>query len=490
MALNIPMPGLPGDALLKGINTGSQMFSRIMQPIIQREQLAEQGKYHQGSLAEQGKYHGGLLKHYEDRLKQEAIHQAQQMALAKQKEARLWAMAPLQRQVELLRMRALQEKLDPNHEVNQIKRLYELANNPEYANQSLAGNQNIQPNNELLRDKLSAMGMFGQNNESMTGKGQFPMQEQMEAPEYPIPETTSKVNESSKPNLMQMIVGGALKKRTGVNPFAINKESALTGAARDAESMKLLAEREGKNSETYKMAEAIQRDKKQMHEDLSAIRQRQANGLKPGDTEIKDQQTGQVIGFRKQTTDKQKEAAKNTILFNQLYPLVQGSAKLSGPGATARFEEAARTYHTNPNSKKIIDDLLIADKAASTTAVTEASRFNAGHTNQTFNRLVDTLKSEDIPKKLKKWIKEYGIPAEANIKADKRWQEELNKAEKLANSRIPATMDYYFDPDKQFAHQQEQQNAENPSNEKIKVWDNIDNKWVEITQEEFDKDRS
>ena len=234
------------------------------------------------------------------------------------------------------------------------------------------------------------------------------------------------------------------------------KEHTLTGPAREAESMRELRDKYGANSREVKDAEAIQRANIQRQEDLSTIRHRQMNGLKPGDTEIKEPNTGEVIGFRKQTTDKQKEQAKNTTLFNQLYPLVfNGASILSGPGATEKLYNAARSYKTNPASKKIIDDFLIAEKAATTTAVTEAARFGAGRTNQTFNRFVETLKSEDIPTKLKKWIKEFGIPYEANLKAGQRWQKELNKAEKLANKQIPATMDYYFDPDRQFAHEQE-----------------------------------
>lgn len=238
-------------------------------------------------------------------------------------------------------------------------------------------------------------------------------------------------------------------------------EGKLTGIAKNAESMKLLADKYGKDSEVYKNAQAERKAEIQRKEDLSDIRHRQLNGLKPGDTEIKDPKTGDTIGFNKQTTDKQKEFAKNTILFNELYPLVyKGASILSGPGATARLEQAARTYKTNPASKKLIDDFLIADKAATTTAVTEAARFGAGKTNQTFNRFVETLKAEDIHPKLKKWIKEFEIPYEANLTAGIRWQNELNKAEKKANKNIPATMPYYFDPEKQFEHEQEQMNSQ------------------------------
>lgn len=233
-------------------------------------------------------------------------------------------------------------------------------------------------------------------------------------------------------------------------------ENTLTGPARDAESMRILRDKYGKDSPEVKEAEADINFKRQRNEDLSDIRHRQLNGLKAGDTEIKDPTTGETIGFKKQTTDKQKEMAKNIVLFNELYPLVfKGAGILSGPGATLKLAEAARTYKTNPESKKLIDDFNIALKALTTTAVTEAARFGAGRTNQTFNRFVETLKAEDIPATFKKLIKEYEIPYEANVKAGYAWQKILNNAEKKANKQIPATMDYYFDPERQFAYEQE-----------------------------------
>jgi len=42
MALNIPMPESPGTSLIQGLDTGSSMMSRIMQPIIERERLKQQ----------------------------------------------------------------------------------------------------------------------------------------------------------------------------------------------------------------------------------------------------------------------------------------------------------------------------------------------------------------------------------------------------------------------------------------------------------------
>lgn len=58
MATGIPLPGQPGEALLKGIDTGSSMFTRMMQPIIQREDMQRQWKQHLDQLALQKQSQG------------------------------------------------------------------------------------------------------------------------------------------------------------------------------------------------------------------------------------------------------------------------------------------------------------------------------------------------------------------------------------------------------------------------------------------------
>lgn len=42
MALNIPMPDSPGDSLIKGLDAGSTLMSRMMQPILERERIKQQ----------------------------------------------------------------------------------------------------------------------------------------------------------------------------------------------------------------------------------------------------------------------------------------------------------------------------------------------------------------------------------------------------------------------------------------------------------------
>lgn len=135
MALNIPMPGQPGDALLKGIDTGSQMFARLMQPIIQREQLAEQGQYHKGQLT-----------HQQRALEEQMRQHQQNYALKQMVEQRMASMAPLQRQAEMLRIENLKNKLDPNYEFNQFKNIAD-----KFSGGESGFNADVLKNNPMLR---------------------------------------------------------------------------------------------------------------------------------------------------------------------------------------------------------------------------------------------------------------------------------------------------------------------------------------------------
>ncbi len=97
MAINVPMPELPGTAFLKGIDTGSSMFTRLMQPILQREQ--------QKQLDEHFKKEFGL--------KQAASSRAA-------------ALQPLQRQMLEQQLLGLKHKNDPMYEINQWKALQDM----------------------------------------------------------------------------------------------------------------------------------------------------------------------------------------------------------------------------------------------------------------------------------------------------------------------------------------------------------------------------
>lgn len=51
MPTRIPLPGLPGDALLKGLESGSGMFARLMQSKLQQQQLQQAQQQHMQNYA-------------------------------------------------------------------------------------------------------------------------------------------------------------------------------------------------------------------------------------------------------------------------------------------------------------------------------------------------------------------------------------------------------------------------------------------------------
>jgi len=54
MATNIPLPGLMGDSFLKGMDSGSSMFQRMMQPILEREKQKQQDAQFRANEARMG----------------------------------------------------------------------------------------------------------------------------------------------------------------------------------------------------------------------------------------------------------------------------------------------------------------------------------------------------------------------------------------------------------------------------------------------------
>jgi hypothetical protein len=94
MALNIPMPGAPGQSFLRGIDTGGNLFSRMMQPVLSREKMNQLGQQFQQEQAQK-----------QDQFMQE-------LALRKQAEARMGANMGLNRQ--LLQQQIMEHELKTN----------------------------------------------------------------------------------------------------------------------------------------------------------------------------------------------------------------------------------------------------------------------------------------------------------------------------------------------------------------------------------------
>jgi hypothetical protein len=97
MALQIPMPGLPGDALLKGMATGGNLFTQMINPVLQREKQKQMQEQFDKDLA-----------------------------LRKQQEARLAANLGINRKILEQQLINWRHKNDPMYELNQFAALQNM----------------------------------------------------------------------------------------------------------------------------------------------------------------------------------------------------------------------------------------------------------------------------------------------------------------------------------------------------------------------------
>ncbi len=497
MALNIPLPDLPGTGFLKGVDTGSSMFSKLMNPVVQRENMARQWKQHLDSLA----------------LQKAAAGRASQAASDAHKLAIM--------------------KLDPDYEINQLKRMLaafsggkakqetqEQSYMPSIQKYFGREGEQVPPETEGMESEIARAPQFPSISyapESFIPEIYDPIAGTMQKKEQPLnsfiqsampglggvqAESIPAINEQavspyeaakSSDNGLNMdaikkspILRGWFKKHFGIDPGAptaqtpeeklleklqlhqenrlfdiehpTNKEAALSGPARDAASLAKLKKDAGENSEVYQNAKAQYDAQIDAKKDLRDIRARTKAGLKPGEKEFFDPQTGAPLGKEIPLTAKEREAEEGNILFNEFFPYVyKGGSPFSGEGSIGRLEQAAAHYKTDPKAAQLFDDLLLSDKMLAATTVNEASTLKAGRTNRTYGMLKESLESQDIPKLIKKLIKEYKIPASAQLKASMRYQEILSNGRKKARKGTPATQKLYYDPELQAKNEAEKE---------------------------------
>lgn len=156
MALNIPNTDLPGNSFLKGVDTGSTMFSRLMQPVLEREKQ-----------------------------KQQAEQFAQELALRKQAAARAGANSDLQRQIMQENLLKLKHSNDPKWAMQQLQEKLDYI-------QGL-GNKGGQPGNAQQMgaaqqpQNVSLMDMLGQDpQETPQGQGAMMPQEEQTPQMQPL----------------------------------------------------------------------------------------------------------------------------------------------------------------------------------------------------------------------------------------------------------------------------------------------------------------
>src|ERR1700679_2255935 len=114
MALNIPNTDLPGNSFLKGIDTGSTMFSRLMQPVLEREKQ-----------------------------KQQAEQFAQELALRKHAESRMGANSDLQRKILEENYLKLKHSNDPKWAMQQLQEKLDYIQNLGKQGGAPQGGQNM-----------------------------------------------------------------------------------------------------------------------------------------------------------------------------------------------------------------------------------------------------------------------------------------------------------------------------------------------------------
>ncbi len=181
MALNIPNTDLPGNSFLKGVDTGSTMFSRLMQPVLEREKQ-----------------------------KQQAEQFAQELALRKQAEARMGANSGLNRQILEQNLLKLKHSNDPQWAMQQLQSKLDYIQNlgkqggqggqPGTGGQSMGGQQ--QP-------PVNLMDMINQGQQMPQGQGaMMPQEEPQQQQMMPGQEQEPQGQEPQEPQGGNQLPGG------------------------------------------------------------------------------------------------------------------------------------------------------------------------------------------------------------------------------------------------------------------------------------------
>lgn len=444
----------PDQSMATAIKNGNDFYNMLVQHQIARAH----GKREEESSARNEAANARAEKMQPYTIKQ----MLSQMANASAANARQQALLnPRLQQMQYANEKAKRES-DPNSKLQQLQNMMAALTGGQ-----IGGNPKQPTNASEMPSTIPAINMGGQEQPNNVDQEQLAENPQSEFDAVNNPQNNSLLNSDQAKRV-------AAKMLTGIDVLKPTSASAFQGPARTALDMKRLKEQEGEDSQTYKDAKADYDAQKEARQDLSDLRARTKAGLKPGEKEFFDRKTGE-FGKEVPLTAKERESEEGNILFNELYPFVyKGAAPFSGEGSIQRLENAAANYKTDSKARKMFDDFLLSDKMLAATTVNEAATLKAGKQNQTFNVLKESLTANDIPKLVKKIIKEYQIPASAQLKAAMRYQEELSKARNKARKTTPATQKFYYNPEMQAKHEAEQMTGSvAPINEKYKDTDMV-----------------
>lgn len=427
MAYDIPLPGQPIDSFLKGVSTGSDLYTRIMDPILQREKNAE-------------------ARRQFDEAKRQFDASLGFKTFSSQRE---FDEAKRQFDASLGLKTAEFQREDPINKFNRLMQVASMFQNP---------SQGI-PQQGMGPITRGPNGVFAG----------LPNTEGLQKPPINLPlqnanEVRSPVDMGNAETGQRGLDMKALIQASRQNPFLRGflkesfhvdpTESGLTGPAREAESLESLRLQYGEDSPVYKNAKSQYESTLESRQDLRDLRERTKKGLQPGETEFFDEKTGMPLGKKVPLTEKERASEQANISFNYTYPFIsQGAAPFSGPGSIERLENAALHYKTDPKAKNAFENMMLADKLLTPTTASEMNALALGRTNLSFKRLEDTLKVNDVPKIIKRLIKEYQIPAEANQRVAERYRQIISESRKRAIEQTPAHRKYFYDPERQAQYQ-------------------------------------
>lgn len=407
MGLGIPLPGMMGEALLKGVDTGSSMFSRIMQPILDREHQSQSKELAAQQLA-----------------KQMQIHQ-DNLALQKAAQARAASMDPMRQMIMQQQLLGLQHKNDPMYQINQFQNLAKM----------FGGNPQGQ---EARPEELTGEGMGAFSPQGLEQQANEPTQNMQENNGFNM--------DALRQNPM---LRGFFKHTFGYDPLVAEKGSAYQGAAREAYDLERLRKEVGADSPIYKSAQHAYEASIRSKEDLSNLRGRTLGGLKPGERWFTDEQSGDVLGKEIPLTATERQEHTGRGFFNYVFPHIsQGLSEFSGKGSIRKLQDAASRYNTDPAAKRLIDDYYLGKKLLTAGVVKEAATLGSGKQKSTYQQLKESLNSSDVPEKIGSLIKQFGLTSEINKNADQRFQQILNEATEAGHRSVPAFQKQYFHPEK------------------------------------------
>jgi hypothetical protein len=239
---------------------------------------------------------------------------------------------------------------------------------------------------------------------------------------------------SAKVNPFTTLAQSMIQKELGMR----TKPQALSNTAKEINELEDI--KAGFKPGTNRQEKLSETQQQIMQRALEA----KAGGLPKGHFYEHDEE-GNVVGESRPKTQKEKDIDRGTVLFDTFYPEVnKGLNYYSGFDSISRLENDARNYSRDKNARQRFDDFLLAYKLKTVTGISEAARFGAGRTNQTYNRFFETLTDLDVPRTIQKLIKNYQVINKANVKAGNRFHNMLTKAQRLYEKNAqPNVTEYY-----------------------------------------------